>query len=341
MLPMEGLRGVAVSLVFLQHFSVQAQLIGITDPAIAFFARTFRAYGNLGVELFFILSGYLIYGTLVRRHPAFPAFMARRAERLYPAFLVVFAANLAFELLRPASEKLPATIAGALPVIAANLVFLPGLVPIPPIVTVAWSLSYEVFFYLAMSAAVLGLRLYAWSRVGRLVFICVLLSAFLATWFVDPPYFPHRMLPFFAGMLLAEGVGGRVPTWVGWAAPLACFAVYAARLLPADPADVLQTLGFFALCAVAFRSAGRVSRALSWPPLRWLGNMSYSYYLVHGPVVRVAMIAVSALVPGPLSPAGFAVGMVLTFAAAIAASAILFILVERPFSLTHRPARAG
>ena len=72
---MEGLRGIAVTLVFLQHYTVQSLLIGLSPGPTFAVATAFRQYGNLGVELFFVLSGYLIYGTLVRKPPTFIGFM--------------------------------------------------------------------------------------------------------------------------------------------------------------------------------------------------------------------------------------------------------------------------
>ena len=50
LLPMEGLRGFAVTLVFLQHYSVQSQLIGLQPGPALYFAGVFRTYGNYGVE---------------------------------------------------------------------------------------------------------------------------------------------------------------------------------------------------------------------------------------------------------------------------------------------------
>lgn len=106
LLPMEGLRGMAVSLVFLQHYCVQAELIGLPQGVTATFAALFHSYGNFGVELFFVFSGYLIYGALVRRQPPFVMFMRRRIVRIYPAFLAVFC-----------------------PVLLATFVFIPGRIP--------------------------------------------------------------------------------------------------------------------------------------------------------------------------------------------------------------------
>lgn len=63
LLSMEGLRGLAVLLVFLQHYAYQMQSLSHLDGISRVVIAALRSYGNLGVELFFVLSGYLIYGS--------------------------------------------------------------------------------------------------------------------------------------------------------------------------------------------------------------------------------------------------------------------------------------
>ena len=337
LLPMEGLRGVAVTLVFLQHYAVQSQLIGLAPGPTAVFASIARAYGNLGVELFFVLSGYLIYGTLVRRSPPFLGFMARRFQRIYPAFLVVFAFALALTLLAPDQAKLPHEPWRAAAIVGMNLALLPGLFPIPRIVDVAWSLSYEMFFYVVTAVLVLMAGMGRLPRRRRILVLLVLSALFVPTCFAGLPGFPVRMMPFFAGMLLAEGVGGRVPPWLGWAAPALAITAVALHVLSETWNELVQTAAFFALSAVCFRGAGSVSAWMTWAPLRWLGNMSYSYYLVHGFVVRIGMVMLGRLLPHGMPDWMFWVVLLGLYAATLAASAVLFVWIERPLSL--RPAR--
>jgi peptidoglycan/LPS O-acetylase OafA/YrhL len=72
--------------------------------------------------------------------------------------------------------------------------------------------------------------------------------------------------------------------------------------------------------------------------MRWLGNMSYSYYLVHGLTLKAAFVMAAKVVPpaahGPLFMAGL---LPLMFAATLIPSGVLFVLVERPFSLKVQP----
>ena len=295
---MEGLRGFAVTLVFLQHYGVQAQLIGLSPGPAQTMAAVFRAYGNLGVELFFVLSGYLIYGTLMRRAPSFVGFMVRRVQRIYPTFLVVFSFALGLTILAPISGKIPPGSLQAVVYLIANVALLPGLFAITPIVTVAWSLSYEMFFYLAASALVLWAGLNRIVPRRRIAILVVSAGGFLLACCADIPDFPARMMPFFAGMLLAEGVGRGIPPWLGWAAPSIAFVAAVMHAVPGMVAgELCWTIAFFVLCAVCFRGAGIVSVWMTWAPLRWLGNMSYSYYLVHGFVVRISMIILGRALP--------------------------------------------
>jgi peptidoglycan/LPS O-acetylase OafA/YrhL len=338
LLPMEGLRGVAVTLVFLQHYTVQSQLIGLSHGAAATVAAALRSYGNLGVELFFVLSGYLIYGTLVRKTPPFRGFMARRLQRIYPAFLVVFSFALAVTILVPIPHKIPLEPWHAAAYIAANLALLPGLVPMVGIVDVAWSLSYEMFYYFVTAGLVLGTGLSRTPPKWRIILIALLASLFVLSSCAGIPNFPVRMMPFFAGMLLAEGLGSRIPAWLGWAAPLVALVAYFTNAMPGIMEELIQTIAFFVLCAVCFRDAGIVSRWMTWAPLRWLGNMSYSYYLVHGFVVRILMIALGRVLPFGMPDWVFWGFMPILYLTTLLASALLFLLVEKPISL--RPTEA-
>ncbi len=296
----------------------------------------FRNYGNLGVEIFFVLSGYLIYGSLIGRRTAFTRFIFRRIQRIYPAFIVAFALEFAAKLAGGGHDVLPAGAVDAALVIAANLLLLPGILPLPQIMAVAWTLSYEMFFYFATGAAVLGGHSYAASRRTRIAVIVALAVVFIAVSTLEIPNFPTRMMPFFAGMLLAEGLGERVPAWAGWAMLLVDFVITINHALPMRYFEILHSGAFFCLCAVCFRNAGIISRLMRWTPLRWLGNMSYSFYLIHGLVVLVSMAVLGKLLPGMMPEALFWLAMPVLFTAALGASAALFIAVEKPLSLNTR-----
>ena len=150
------------------------------------------------------------------------------------------------------------------------------------------------------------------------------------------------MMPFFAGMFLAEGVGvvqGRVPAIIGLGAPVAALLI--SRVVPSAPyllLEFMQTAAFFALCAACFNGSA-ADRVFRWTPLRWLGNMSYSYYLLHG----LTLIPLSLLAHrwfGSSMPAGLSwLLLAPVFALSLLPPFLLFVFVERPFSL--RPIKAG
>lgn len=168
--------------------------------AVQALVRNVRAMGHAGVDLFFLLSGMLIYGTLLRRGQSLLAFLARRARRIYPAFLAVFAIYVVIAPLVPSLDKLPET--GVVPYLLANLLLLPSLLPITPLITVAWSLSYEMFFYLAAALVVRPCRLGHWPASWRVAALAALTTGLLA-WFALHGG-PVGLVLFVGGALLHE-----------------------------------------------------------------------------------------------------------------------------------------
>src|SRR4051812_19395553 len=95
-------------------------------------------------------------------------------------------------------------------------------------------------------------------------------------------------------------------------------------------------LSFFLLCSTCFALDGYASRAFRWTPLRWLGNISYSYYLIHGLVPN----SIFFILPRFCAPTGhdlyvFTLGLPACFMATFMVSTLLFLCVEKPFSLKH------
>jgi len=138
--PMEGLRGFAVFLVFLVHYATFVRAWVAPGSLLGSFAAGIHTIGNAGVNLFFVLSRYLIYGSLISREQFFSRFMLRRIERIYPAFLAVFGVYVLLSFLMPSESKIPAPALSALIYLGENILLLPGLLPIEPLITVAWSL---------------------------------------------------------------------------------------------------------------------------------------------------------------------------------------------------------
>lgn len=342
LLPMEGLRGAAVLLVFLQHYAVQALLFIELGPVAGEVAALLRNFGTLGVELFFVLSGFLIYGTLLRRRPGFAPFMRRRAQRLYPAFLCVFLPLLAWHVAH-GTGKIPADLLLAGLAILANLLFIPGVFAMEPIMTVAWSLSWEMALYLVLGLLVPGLQMHAWPRWARIG--AILTMAGLVTVLCDAVpegagvfTVPLPMLPLLAGMLLFELEDGRGPAMPGGLALAAgAGALVLGQYVAWSPLarEWMETLALAVLCSAALRGGNVAALVFSQQALRWLGNMSYSFYLVHG-VVLLAIFRLAGWLVG-VGWSGFTFWLLAApiFAAGAVASLVLFVLVERPYSLSR------
>jgi exopolysaccharide production protein ExoZ len=341
--PMEGLRGFAVSLVFLVHY-VTLVKPWISSVTLITFANAIHTLGNAGVDLFFVLSGYLIYGSLISRPQNFLKFMSRRVIRLYPVFIVVFVAYLALSFIFPAESKIPSPIGSGLIYLVANFLLLPGLLPIEPMITVAWSLSYEMFYYLAIPPVIAFFNLRQRSSAWRVWFFS---AAAIGAATYCAVFGGHiRLTMFISGVLLHEALAGRKWLHPGGFVGLLALAVGLLSTLLPMPGSTGSAIkvgilfcAFFLLCMACFQdSLAPLPRAFSWTPLRWLGNMSYSYYLVHGLTLKAIFLVLAVVMPasgngGSLIFWGL---LPIMFALTLIPAAALFLVVERPFSLAPK-----
>lgn len=344
LLTMEGLRGFAVFLVFLVHFGTLVEPWLVRTSMVTTLVTAGRTIGHAGVDLFFVLSGYLIYGTLISRRQAFGRYFWRRLQRIYPAFLAVFAIYLILCWIFHKESKLPQDGVDAAWYVLQNLLFLPGLLPIEPLITVAWSLSYEVFYYAAMPVLVVLLRLRRWQPIQR---VWLFASFSVLALVLGAIHGGHiRMVMFLAGVLLWDVVKHRLwpPVDSGFALACALMAL-ACMTLPIEGPQgqavrsAALFVGFTLLCLASFTAAtGWFGNLWTWIPLRWLGNMSYSYYLVHGLALKAVFIALGKLVPAADAwPAFAAWVLVPAFLLSLLPLALLFLWVERPLSLATAP----
>jgi peptidoglycan/LPS O-acetylase OafA/YrhL len=313
---LEGLRAIAVILVLLYHASVP----GVTG-------------GYVGVDVFFVLSGFLITGLLVRELEAtgtisLAAFYARRARRLLPAVAVlilvtVIASTLVLSPLR-AGDVARDGIAAAL--YTSNLRFavqatdyLQSELPPSPLLHL-WSLGVEEQFYLFWPALLLlvtrGVANAGSINVRRIVVLATVVVAGsfgLSLWLTsanEPWAFfslPTRAWELGIGALLAVGAARlarlpvRMATVAGW---LGLGMIGASGLLidTNTPfpgiAAVLPTVG----CALAMLPGmvGQASlpvRLLGWAPARFMGRISYSLYLWHWPLLVLPLAVAGGSLP--------------------------------------------
>jgi exopolysaccharide production protein ExoZ len=368
-IPMEGMRGFAVLLVFLVHHHT---LFGGYLPyhGLAYRMSEFgHAIGYSGVDLFFVLSGFLIYEHLMRKKPPYFKFIRRRVQRIYPTFFCVVCVYLLIGYAIPSLSKLPQSASKQVEFLFQNLLLLPGLLRTPALITVSWSLSYEFFFYLSLPLIIglMGMRF--WSRPWRIIFFICVFTVHCAAYRLD--LLPHiRLNMFVAGILLYE------VTTAGWfkemlsvrgeIAVIVCYllVLLALGLVEFSSGHIRVNAGFpnydyvtwtaalaIALSVVAlysFEFDGVLKAVFSFTALRWLGNMSYSYYLIHSLVLNGVALAMEYLFPAhAMSALLFSLVLVGNLMLTLGGSVILFILVEKPFSLasarplTAAPRRGG
>lgn len=350
-LSMEGQRGIAVTLVFLVHYVALFSRWLTPGSAQLGFAQALQSIGFIGVDFFFVISGYLIYGIVVRKAIDHRAFALRRIERIYPVFLVMLAVYSVLALAAGGQGKLPHSRVETAIYLAENLLLLPGVFPIKPLITVAWSLSFEIFYYLSIPVLVTALRLRGWRPGTRIALIAVSALAWLPLCHALGLWLHAKTVMFAGGMIVWElraqrrEVSGATQVMAVAAALLSLPVAYAfsdwaalsAALHLGDwGAFVRQGWLALALPLVVYASysgRGPLARFFSWQPMRWLGNMSYSYYLMHGLALQVLSI-VAVRIAGRAGPSFFWLAMPGIFLATIVPSFVLYALVERRFSLS-------
>jgi peptidoglycan/LPS O-acetylase OafA/YrhL len=340
-----ALRAAAALLIVLFHawyrYGEQVSLEGAAVPLLR--------HGWIAVDLFFVLSGFLLATPFLReRGPTWGRFMGRRLLRIAPPYYVALglAAVLPYQ--------------GAADVNLLNLAvhasYLHGFVPgsLLSLNPVFWTLAVEVQFYLVLplmarllsgrhaAAAFLGMaavtfatRAWAWPHVAA-----------QDAWGVLDLALPAFLLHFAVGVAAARVVAS------GWTAPrstrlglgAAALALAAGGLALVPAGSYSQGVETFAsnlltrpalavasgLLLLALRS-GPLPQAVSWRPVQAVGTWSYSLYLVHMPLFL--------LLDGPLAgnwasatvgPLGLLPYMAFLTVASLAAAALFFRLVEHP-----------
>ena len=300
---LDGLRTVAVTTVLAYHVARTQDL-------------SFLPGGFVGVDVFFVLSGFLITSLLLREHRTtgrldLRRFYVRRLWRLYPALILVsgvVAVVLAFfpgvfglEAAHPA-EALVALVYG---MSWWSGLELPGG---PYLLGLTWSLSVEEHFYLLWPLLLIAL-LRRGGGVRGVVVVAVLANAYTAVlWHLgaDPDRLYYMADARFAQMLtgcalaaalLARPDLGRLrPAVSGRAAALAALAVAVVALTGSRYqawywSGGMQLVGVAAAMVVGHLAVHRDSRMsvlLRWGPLPTLGVWSYGIYLWHLPLIRLA-----------------------------------------------------
>lgn len=323
----DGLRAVAVLAVVLYHFGVP----GLPG-------------GFIGVDVFFVISGYLIGGLLwaevqATGRIALGRFYLRRIRRLAPAFfamalvtlLAAWFILLPFEFREFGKELVAATLW------LSNVLFYQGagyfdIGADSKVLLHTWSLSVEEQFYV-----VLPLTLLVLARIPRLtvpVLVLLWAASLVASVWLTPTQasatfylFPFRAWELLSGVLLAIALSGRA--WRGHPAlsllGLILVVGGVALITPAGFPGWLATVPVAGTVMLLAGVAGDnpVNRVLRMPPVVFVGLISYSLYLWHWPVLILSRYWRGADA-GPWEAAFW-------LAVAVALAVVSWALVERPF----------
>jgi exopolysaccharide production protein ExoZ len=283
LLSIQYLRAGAAIAVVIFHIETQLSRMG--------FAGDWPKWLAAGVDIFFVVSGFIMVLTTRSRSLSPGEFYWRRFVRIVPLYWTVTTLVVTVQLLKP--EWLQSARFDSVHAISSYF-FVPSRHPVlgtmEPVLVPGWTLNYEVFFYI-----IFGFTLLLPPRI-RLTVLSMILLAFVGLGVVIPTelsvlsfYTSNLLLEFVFGAIIANIYlrGLRISGALAWAA----FVAGLAMLVLSDLVETPRAFGFglpaalIVFGAVELEAGGRV-RSHQVP--RFLGDASYSIYLVHG-------IALSAL----------------------------------------------
>lgn len=344
---LDGIRALAIMLVLVWHY-LCIQIFPEPGTPLSF-AKDALATTWSGVDLFFVLSGFLIGGVLLDNRGAkdvWHTFFMRRACRIFPAYFAVVGAFIVVVLLDVSAND---WLTGEPMPLWSYATFTQNFFMAvrdgygAQWVGVTWSLAVEEQFYLVIPFILLFLP----KRFSGIILILLVVAA--------PVFRAHMerldayLLPFsradslLSGVLCAMLV--RHAVWIGhiklWRtvlfAPMVVFGAWVAHETAVAPRPGLvwnhvALAGFFAcfiLLAMAWRDTG-LTALLRSSPMRWLGARSYAIYLLHQLVsgsIHGEFFGRPPVMTDALSAGATVLSLLLTFALA----ELSYRLIERPF----------
>jgi len=330
---LDGIRSVAILLVFSFHFTGWYEHTGyfLDTGSLIFKLISLLRSGHIGVDLFFVMSGYLIHLTLSKRPPDI-YFFVRRFYRLFPAHIIV-CLYIAW-----------VTNTMDLQTFLLNALFLAPLLNGAHIYNdVTWTLAWEWVFYAAIFVSAIvsnksALRVFA-------------ISFFVALVFTQIPYFlpgfntisMGRFFGFLIGILLAHLLSlrpnglsvGKSNAVAGLAfAAILLFMIFwkiNPELIENLPLQGGMYIGvslcFMLIIRESFVQGGVVHRVFSLAPFQLVGKISYSFYLVHSVVIGTMLNEMSAV----NSFGGVFLRYLVVLGTTLVIASIMYFLFEKPY----------
>jgi peptidoglycan/LPS O-acetylase OafA/YrhL len=342
---LQSLRGVAALMVAISHISY---LYGLPPPLRIAIDSVCNAHACIIV--FFVLSGYVLTGSLLRRglsRASVSGFYVGRLFRLFPALWVASAISALFLLLFPQLIIHPApnswfvlylhSFPSGTELILSALAIDKSL--IMPVWTIFIELMGSAIMPLLVIIALVKTRLFSWVLLGlglasyvlayaphRLNALAYMFDFALGTWLAS------RDWTFFAGKSWLKFLGAASVliffrfVWFGFRSghPMPLYAYD-------DPLSMLvESIAAFFLVGALAAEHGRI-RLLRSPAAIWLGNVSYSFYLIHFPVaILVAKILSRVFSNGTSSTVATAIVMTVSLAISGGLAYLIYRFIELP-----------
>ncbi|MFI5492436.1 acyltransferase family protein [Actinoplanes sp. NPDC051859] len=337
---LDGLRLVAALAVAVYHFTTFWELDG-EHSASSFMPDVSRVtvYGYLGVDLFFMISGFVICMSGWGR--SLGEFFASRVARLYPAYWACVVLSAIVIVLFPVSGIVPGNTSVSLGDVAINLTMLQEPLRAPSVDAVYWTLWTELRFYLLFAVFVV----IPGTTYRRTVLFCAgWMTASVLTPAVHHPVFTMVTLgyfgPFFVAGITMYLMHRYGPTPLLWAIVALSWVVNLYNLGPRGtvqpgwevalwPAALIVTLSYAALLVIALGYTDR----LNWRWLTVAGALTFPFYLLHR---RIGFVLIQYGFDATGLPAGVLVAGAIVVLLAV--SWLVYRLVERPLSPRLRAA---
>lgn len=283
---------------------------------------------EIGVPIFFVLSGYLLFGPWVKAAargdsaPSVARYSWHRVRRIMPAYLVTVAAAYVIYHFRSAGPNPGHSWIGLLRNVTLTQIYTDNYMfgYLHQGLTQMWSLAVEVAFYVALPVLAYLLLVMLCQRQWKPVRLLVgmgTLALLSPAWLVlvhavdflpdgARLWLPGYLIWFLGGMSLAvlQAMGVRCYGFIAIPLALICFVIVSTPIAgepttsPKATSEAVVKAIFYAVVAtlvvapIALGSRGWYARMLASPSMVWLGEISYEIFLVHLVLMEIAMVEI-------------------------------------------------
>jgi len=275
-------RGIAALLVLFHHISLGSDVFYGTQSFSGFFE-----FGSIGVDFFFVLSGFIIYWVHSDDNQSLKngmTYFKKRMIRIYPPFILVSVVLLIAYNLFPTLSN------GDRNIGVITSLFLIPTPPLDPALSVSWTLMHEMLFYIIFLCLYIRKKLFF----GFLMFwsLSILLISFTSIQGIIKTFFlnPHNLefiLGVMSAIIIKRQKGEVLHLVIGLL--MFCLYVYFYRIGLIESYNLLPQKIYLGVCFMLIVTGlCKVDHKIKYPNfLLLLGSASYSIYLIHNPIISI------------------------------------------------------